>query len=182
MPPIAFVTSRVEKAEEARRMGFSIDCVSLDLPEPQALDPRDIVDAKARAAFGHLSRPVLVEDSALSIRAWGGFPGALVKWLERGAGVAAIPRMLASWDDREAVACCVVAFFDGDRIVTGRGECTGRIASSPRGGSGFGWDTIFEPEGSALTFAEMGAGRKDLVSHRRRAWEDLAARLPAGLK
>ena len=37
-----------------------------------------------------LSRPVLVEDSGLAIRAWGGFPGALVKWLEKSAGVAAL--------------------------------------------------------------------------------------------
>ncbi|MEP6769305.1 MAG: non-canonical purine NTP pyrophosphatase [Acidobacteriota bacterium] len=178
MRPIAFVTSRPEKAEEARRMGFAVEPVALDLPEPQALDPGDVVAEKSRSAWRALERPVLVEDSGLAIRAWGGFPGALVKWLERGAGVAAIPRMLASWEDRAAVACCVVAFFDGERLVVGRGECAGRIALSPRGGSGFGWDSIFEPEGSERTFAELGAERKDRVSHRRRAWEALAPRIP----
>ncbi len=158
-------------------MGFAVECVALDLPEPQGLDPGDIVEEKARAAWGHLARPIFVEDSGLSIAAWGGFPGALVKWLERGAGVAAIPRMIASWENRAAVACCVVAFYDGKRLLTGRGECAGRIASSPRGSSGFGWDTIFEPEGSGRTFAELGPEGKDQISHRRRAWEKLAARL-----
>ncbi len=159
-------------------MGFDFECVPLDLPEPQALDPGEVVEAKAHAAWGRLARPLLVEDSGLSIAAWGGFPGALVKWLERGAGVAAIPRMLASWENRAAVACCVVAFFDGQRVWTGRGECAGRIAFEPRGSAGFGWDSIFEPEGSARTFAELGAEQKDRISHRRRAWADLAARLP----
>jgi XTP/dITP diphosphohydrolase len=178
MRPIAFVTSRAEKVEEARRMGFPVEPVALDLPESQALDPGDVVEEKARAAWRSLDRPVLVEDSGLAIRAWGGFPGALVKWLERAAGVSAIPRMLASWEDRAAVACCVVAYFDGNRLVVGRGECPGRIALEPRGETGFGWDSIFEPEGSDRTFAELGPERKDRVSHRRLAWEALAPRIP----
>ena len=62
--------------------------------------------------------------------------------------------------------------------VSGRGECAGEIAGSPRGATGFGWDSIFDPEGSHRTFAELGPERKDRVSHRRRAWEALAPRIP----
>ena len=177
-PPIALVTSRPEKAEEARRLGFSIERVDLDLPEPQALDPGEIVEAKARAAFARIGRPVLVEDSGLAVAAWGGFPGALVKWLEKGAGAAAIPRMLSDWPDRRAVAVCVVGYCDGAKVVSGRGEWPGSIASGPRGGSGFGWDSMFVHEGYDATFAEMGPEGKDRISHRRRAWEALARRLP----
>ena len=85
--PLVFVTSRAEKAREAERLGFAIERLDIDLPEPQALDPSAIVEAKAQAAYAMLARPVLVEDSGLSIDAWGGFPGALVKWLEVSAGV-----------------------------------------------------------------------------------------------
>jgi non-canonical purine NTP pyrophosphatase (RdgB/HAM1 family) len=176
--PIALVTSRPEKAEEARRLGFSIERVDLDLPEPQALDPGEIVEAKARAAFARIGRPVLVEDSGLALAAWGGFPGALVKWLEKAAGAGAIPRMLSDWPDRTAVAVCVVGYCDGAKVVSGRGECRGSIAAGPRGESGFGWDSIFVPEGFETTFAEMGPEGKDRISHRRRAWEALARRLP----
>ena len=179
--PILFVTSRAEKAEEASRLGFAVERIDLDLPEPQELDPDRIVLSKARAAWERLARPVLVEDSGLSIRAWGGFPGALVKWLEKSAGVAAIPRMLASFEDRSATAVCVVGYFDGDRLVSGRGECAGEIAGAPRGSTGFGWDSIFIPEGSNRTFAELGPEAKDRISHRRRAWEALAARMPQGV-
>lgn len=178
--PAVFVTSRPEKAEEARRFGFAVERLHLDLPELQSLDPGEIVEAKARAAYEKLERPVIVEDSGLALHAWGGFPGALVRWLEKGAGIGAIPRMLAAFDERRATAVCVVAWYDGTQLLSGRGVCEGAIASEPRGKGGFGWDSIFVPEGSDRTFAELGPEGKDRVSHRRRAWEALSARFPAG--
>ena len=164
------MTSRAEKAKEAERLGFVVERLDLDLPEPQALDPSRIVEEKARTAYAMLSRPVLVEDSGLAIEAWGGFPGALVKWLERSAGVAAIARMLEPFPDRTAVASCAIAYTDGGEIVAARGETRGAIASSPRGSNGFGWDTIFVPEGETRTFAEMRDEEKDALSHRARAF------------
>ena len=176
-----FVTGRAEKAIEARRLGFDLDCMSLDLPEPQALDPADVVESKARAAHARLSRAVVVEDSGLAIHAWGGFPGALVKWLEKSAGIAAIPRMLEGFRDRSATAVCSIAYFDGAEMVVARGESSGSIAAAPRGAAGFGWDTIFIPTGSERTFAEMSGHEKDRFSHRRLAWEALAVRIPERL-
>lgn len=175
--PIVFVTSRVEKAREAERMGFPVERLDLDLPEPQALDPSEIVEAKARTAYRALSRPVLVEDSGLAIRAWGGFPGALVKWLETSAGVAALARMLDGFPDRGATAVCAIAYCDGAETLTARGETQGSIAPAPRGGGGFGWDVLFIPEGRDRTFAEMSAAEKDSLSHRRRAWEALSQKM-----
>jgi non-canonical purine NTP pyrophosphatase (RdgB/HAM1 family) len=176
--PIVFVTSRAEKAREAKRLGFEIERLDLDLPEPQALDPSEIVEAKARAAYSAIARPVLVEDCGLAVEAWGGFPGALVKWLEKSAGAAAIPRMLDPFANREATAICAIAYCDGGEVVTARGEIRGAIARAPRGAGGFGWDTIFVPEGDSRTFAEMQPEEKDRISHRRRAWDAMALRLP----
>jgi len=65
-------------------------------------------------------------------------------------------------------------------VVSVRGEVAGAIAPAPRGSAGFGWDVIFVPEGGSRTFAEMSPAEKDRVSHRRRAWDALAARLPIG--
>jgi non-canonical purine NTP pyrophosphatase (RdgB/HAM1 family) len=177
MAPWVLVTSREEKSLEARRMGFAVERVALELEEPQALDPFEVVEAKARSAWRVLQRPVLVEDSGLHVRAWAGFPGALVKWIEESAGIDAIPRMLDAWPDRSATASCVLAAFDGVELVAARGEVHGKIAGRPRGSGGFGWDTIFEPEGETRTFAEMTTEEKDRISHRRRAWEALARRL-----
>jgi XTP/dITP diphosphohydrolase len=171
--PWLLVTSRPEKAEEARRMGFPVAQRVLDLPEPQALDPADVVEAKARAAFDVLRSPLLVEDSGLAIAAWGGFPGALVKWMEKTAGLDGIARMLDPFPDRSATAICVVALFDGSGLRVSRGETRGSIVPAPRGDGGFGWDRLFAPEGDRRTFAEMPHAEKDRISHRRRAWEGL---------
>jgi len=176
--PLVFVTSRAEKAAEAARLGFDIERLDVDLPEPQALDPSEIVAAKARGAYALLERPVLVEDSGLAVRAWGGFPGALVKWLERSAGVEALAKMLDGFPDRSATAVCAIAYCDGGEVVSARGEVSGSIAPEPRGARGFGWDVIFVPDGDSRTFAEMAPVEKDRISHRRKAWEALALRLP----
>ena len=178
--PLVFVTSRAEKALEAARLGFEVERLDLDLPEPQALDPSDIVEAKARAAYERIARPVLVEDSGLAVRAWGGFPGALVKWLEKSAGTAGLAKMLDPFPDRSATAVCAIAYCDGGEVVTARGETAGSIAASPRGSGGFGWDCLFVPEGERRTFAEMAPEEKDRISHRRRAWEALAPQLRLG--
>jgi non-canonical purine NTP pyrophosphatase (RdgB/HAM1 family) len=171
------VTSRAEKAEEAARLGFAIERIDLDLPEPQALDPALVAREKVDAAWERLRRPVLVEDSGLEILAWGGFPGALVKWLEKSAGLDGIVRMLDPFPDRSARAVCAIACFDGERLVEARGAAEGSIAPAPRGERGFGWDSNFVPSGSVRTFAEMAAPEKDAVSHRGRAWRELGEKL-----
>jgi XTP/dITP diphosphohydrolase len=178
MVPLVFVTGRSEKAVEASRLGIEVERVAIDLREPQALDPAEIAEEKARAAYLRLGRPVLVEDSALSIDAWKGFPGALVKWLEKSAGIEALSRMLDPFAERGATAICVVAYCDGGSVVLGRGETRGAIAARPRGAGGFGWDAIFVPEGEDRTFAEMAPPEKDRISHRRRAWDAIAEKLP----
>lgn len=174
---LILVTTRAEKAVEAQRMGFRIEHRSVELPEPQALDPGEIATWKARAAWERLRCPVVVEDSGLSVVAWGGFPGALVKWLEMSAGLETFARMLDPFPDRGAVARCALACFDGERMVTAMGEVRGRIARTPRGAGGFGWDPLFVPEGSEKTFGEMEPAEKDSVSHRRRAWVALSEKL-----
>jgi len=176
--PVVFVTTRAEKAREAERLGFRIERLDLELPERQALDPSEIVAFKARAAYERLARPVLVEDSGLSIHAWGGFPGALVKWVEKSAGLEALARMLDSFPDRGATAVCAIAYCDGGEVLAARGETKGTIAPAPRGTNGFGWDVLFVPEGGERTFAEMIGAEKDRISHRRRAWDAMAQRLP----
>ena len=172
-----FVTGRPEKALEAARLGFPLERVDLDLPEPQSLDPSEVAEAKVRAAFEILGRAVLVEDSGLAVEAWGGFPGALVKWLEKSAGLEGIARMLDPFPDRSARAVCAIACFDGETIAAARGVAPGSIAAAPRGTQGFGWDALFVPRGEDRTFAEMSPAEKDRVSHRGLAWAEMARKM-----
>lgn len=133
-----------------------------------------VARAKAESAFTTLGRPVLVDDSGLEILAWGGFPGALVKWLVKSADVGTISRMLDPFPDRRARAVCVLAGYDGERRIEAVGVAEGSIAAAPRGRGGFGWDPIFVPDGSPRTFAEMDADEKGRLSHRGHAWRALA--------
>jgi XTP/dITP diphosphohydrolase len=57
---------------------------------------------------------------------------------------------------------------EGSPIVT-RGTCRGEIIPEGRGMSGFGYDRIFQLEGSDKTMAELRAEQKNKVSHRARA-------------
>jgi XTP/dITP diphosphohydrolase len=61
--------------------------------------------------------------------------------------------------------------------VRGTGILEGRIADSPRGSEGFGYDPIFVPAGEEATVAELGNAWKRDNSHRARAARDLVGAL-----
>ncbi len=49
------------------------------------------------------------------------------------------------------------------------GICNGMITEEKRGLSGFGYNAVFVPDGSTLTFAEMTISEKNMYSHREKA-------------
>lgn len=57
------------------------------------------------------------------------------------------------------------------------GTCEGRILEEGRGGAGFGYDPLFQPNGETLSFAELGSEAKNRISHRARALEALRQHL-----
>ena len=176
--PLLFVTSNAGKAREvAAILGTSVERLDLDLPEIQALDVTEVARHKAQAAFERVGRPVIVEDTGLSLDALGGLPGALVRWFLGTIGPAGICALIPADADRGAVARTAVAYGDGGEVEVFVGETRGSIVAAPAGAGGFGWDPIFRPDGAAGTFAEMDAAEKDAYSMRRRALEGLRERL-----
>jgi XTP/dITP diphosphohydrolase len=165
-----FVTTNEHKRREVQEiLGLELERAELDLPEIQAIDPAEVAAEKAgaaREALGRPGLPVLVEDSGLMVNAWDGFPGALTKWLMSSVGNEGLLRMLPEGGDRSARAVCVVALAEADGTVrTFRGEVPGTLARRPRGSGGFGYDPVFIPCWSSMTYAEMGEG-KNADSHR----------------
>lgn len=142
---------------------------------------RDNATLKARAAFARYRSWTVAEDSGLEIDALDGKPGVLsarffppgVNYFER---CRRILEMLISVPDEQRTATfrCTVCLItpEGEEKIFD-GVCRGRIAHAIRGGYGFGYDPIFIPEGSGLTFAEMGLETKNLLSHRAHAFRQL---------
>ncbi|MEM8934501.1 MAG: non-canonical purine NTP pyrophosphatase, partial [Acidobacteriota bacterium] len=173
MNGFVLVTSNENKALEVERiLGIRPPIAALDLPEIQEMDIRAIVEEKARDAYRHLGRPVVVEEVGFYLDALGGFPGPLVKWMLQTVGAAGIARTALALDEPNAVARCLLAHYDGDRLTVASGEAPGILIAEARGGQGFGWDPYFVAEGGDRTYAELDGAEKDRIGHRGRAWRD----------
>ena len=171
---LTFISGNTHKVRECERiLGAALAHESLPLDEIQSIDPLPVVEHKARLAYAALSRPVLVEDTGLAFAAWNGLPGALIKWFLSSIGVAGLCQLMQAETNRAATATTLLGYCDGERVQTFAGTVPGSIPDRPRGTGGFGWDAIFQPTASALTFAEMNAAEKDRFSMRRKALEAL---------
>lgn len=173
-----FVTHSHNKLSEAERyLGMKLQHYGLDLPELQSVDVEEVAVHKVKYAYSVLQRPVMVDDTGLYIDAWNGLPGGLVKWFMQRVGDRGICEMLHGFEERSARAKTVIATIDDEvnlNIYVGMME--GTIALEPAGNSGYSWETIFIPNGSDRTVAEMTREEKDLYSMRRVAFEALIRR------
>jgi XTP/dITP diphosphohydrolase len=144
---------------------------------------------KARSAARFSRLWTLAEDSGLEIDALGGEPGVKsARYAGEGASDAdrirkVLGLLTAVPDERRTgrfrCTMCVIDPAGAESCFEGR--CEGRIADRSRGESGFGYDPIFIPEGYEKTFAELGPGVKNRISHRARAMQQVLAFLRSHL-
>ena len=138
---------------------------------------------KARAAAAATGHTSIADDSGISVDVLGGAPGIFsARWAGRhGDDRANLELLLAQLGDiaaehRGAQFRCAAAAVTADgREFTAEGVMPGRLATEPRGENGFGYDPIFVPDGSDLSAAEMRPEEKNSRSHRRFAFDALAA-------
>ncbi|OYD08297.1 XTP/dITP diphosphatase [Paludifilum halophilum] len=148
---------------------------------PEIVEDRDTFEGnavkKAETVAGVLNRPVVADDSGLAVDALNGDPGV---YSARFAGPGATDaqnnaKLLQALQGvpesrRNASFICVIALaVPGEETRVVRGECTGRIAVSPRGEHGFGYDPLFFLPDRGVTMAEAGPEVKRRISHRARA-------------
>ncbi|HEY0555597.1 MAG TPA: non-canonical purine NTP pyrophosphatase [Thermoanaerobaculia bacterium] len=179
MKPFVLVTGNPGKIAEARlALGAELEAVEVDLPEIQSLDYLEVLRAKADEAWRRVGRPLVVEEAGLDLAALNGFPGPLVKWMLAAVGAEGLARTALSLGDARAAARCFLLYKDGDREIVAEGRTEGTLVLPGRGTHGFGWDPVFQPtgqpEGFALTFAELTGAEKGAVSHRGKAWRAMA--------
>jgi len=186
--PIVLATRNPHKLREVRQSlaaaGYDIDLRGLD-EYPQAPETPETgttfaenATAKAKAAAAATGLTAIADDSGLEVDALGGRPGIESnRFAGAGADDAArIAKLLGMMrdvpaDERAARFRCAAAIAAPTGEVTVvEGVSEGRIADTPRGQGGFGYDPVFVPRDEERTFAEMTAEEKNRVSHRGRAF------------
>ena len=199
---IVFATNNQHKLQEIRQiMGDRVEVLSLkdigcdvDIPETgQTLEENAL--QQALYVYDHYHIDCFADDTGLEVEALNGAPGiysARYASMENGAAshdseanMARLLRELANRDNRTARFRTVIALIlKKDVCPCGctsikqehlfEGIVNGEIIRERRGGEGFGYDPIFQPEGYDKTFAELGMEIKNHISHRARAVAKLA--------
>ncbi|MBX5481472.1 MAG: RdgB/HAM1 family non-canonical purine NTP pyrophosphatase [Myxococcaceae bacterium] len=189
---LLFATRNRGKIAELQQMvGERFEIVSLDAfpGVGEVEETGDTFEAnailKARAYARATGLVALADDSGLSVDALGGRPGVHSARYVEGSDedrVCAVLRELEGVPDgqRGGEFVCVLALATPEgEVVTTRGVMRGVLTRAPRGTGGFGYDPIFEIEGTGKTTAEMSREEKARISHRGQAFRAMVPRLKA---
>lgn len=175
---------------------YGMECLSagaLGLPEPEETGTTFVENAliKAQASAKASGIVSLADDSGLSVAALDGRPGVYTAdWAERQPfegepgrdwfmAMGKVEGLLCEGGPntpRNAWFNCVLALAwpDGESAVY-EGRVDGTMTWPPRGKLGFGYDPVFVPLGSDLTFAEIDPEEKHRISHRADAFAKFVA-------
>ena len=186
---IVFATNNKHKLDEIRNiLGEKFEVLSLndidchdDIPET-GCTLEENARQKAEYIYNKYHCNVFADDTGLEVEALGGEPGvysaryAAVKnpdaeSHDSEANMTTLLRELEGKGNRKArfrtVICLILTPHSYYTLFEGIVE--GEIIPERRGGEGFGYDPIFQPEGYDKTFAELGNEIKNTISHRARA-------------
>ena len=197
---VVLATNNAKKLAELRRIVaeetpqvqvLGLDDVAL-YPEPAETERtfEDNALLKARACVAATGLPALADDSGLAVDVLNQMPGVRsARWAGPGASDdennALLLRQLEDVPAAERTArfICAMALVlpDGNEHVR-LGEMRGRLAVSPAGHNGFGYDPLFVAEGNTMTNGELEPSAKDAISHRGRAVRAILPVLVAELR
>ncbi|MDD7384907.1 MAG: RdgB/HAM1 family non-canonical purine NTP pyrophosphatase [Actinomycetaceae bacterium] len=165
-----------------------IGAESLALPEPveDGVTFEQNALIKARAVASATGVMTLADDSGLGVDVMGGAPGIFsARWAGRHGDDAANRHLLLAQladiarEHRGAQFTCaaalVVPHADGsmdEHVETG--VMRGHLGFTEHGENGFGYDPVFYPDGYDRTNAELRPQEKDAISHRGKAFRQLA--------
>ncbi|HNU89534.1 MAG TPA: RdgB/HAM1 family non-canonical purine NTP pyrophosphatase [Ferruginibacter sp.] len=185
MENLIFATNNQNKVDEVRAVlskKFNIlplkeAGIDIDIPEPHDTLEENASE-KSRTIFNLTGKNCFSEDTGLEVQALGGEPGvksARYAGENRSfdANVDKLLYNLKEVADRKARFRTVISLLLDEKEYYFEGICNGRISPERKGNNGFGYDPVFIPDGSELTFAEMDMKEKNRYSHRKKAMEKL---------
>ena len=182
---LVFATNNKHKIHEIKHLlGDAIQLLSLDdigckddVPENQ-----DTLEGNASEKAFYIYNKYCVncfaDDTGLEIEALNGEPGV---YSARYAGEERDPEKnmelvlnkLSIIKNRKARFRTVISLVIDGKETQFEGFVNGHILMDKRGNTGFGYDPIFQPDESDLSFAEMSLEEKNRISHRGRAVQKL---------
>ena len=121
----------------------------------------------------------IADDSGLEVDSLEGLPGVISARYggpesNDDKNISKLLTELEGKDDRNAQFVSVITLsMNGSDIRSFRGEVKGVIIDERRGSNGFGYDPVFFYQPLQMTFAELPAGEKNLISHRASALRKL---------
>jgi XTP/dITP diphosphohydrolase len=188
MRPLLIATKNSHKTSEIRAiLGSAWEVTDLNA-HPEVIPPEETgttfaENASIKAVAASLIFPgiVLSDDSGIEADALGGAPGV---YSARYAGENATDadnrvKLLRELDaagargkERTGRFRCVMALAEYGKVLgTFDGAVEGIIINQEKGEGGFGYDSLFVPDGYCETFGQLSAGIKNSLSHRGRALE-----------
>jgi XTP/dITP diphosphohydrolase len=175
---LLFATSNVHKLEEIRALvPQSFEIIGLKdvgfdeaIPETgQTFEENALL--KSRYLHRLFGGNVFSDDSGIEVEALEGRPGVFsARFAGEGASDAQNCSKLLdemhSESNRKARFVAVISLIYNNIEYSFKGEVRGRIAASPIGKNGFGYDPVFIPDGFDKTFGELPSAIKNRLSHR----------------
>ena len=140
---------------------------------------------KARHASEKTNKPAMADDSGIVVPALNGAPGIYSARYSGKGDAANNDKLLQALDGvegagRNAFYVAVIALVkhaNDPMPIIAEGRWHGRIAETPAGDGGFGYDPLFIPDGFDITAAQMTRDEKQSLSHRALALNALAPQL-----
>ena len=189
---LVFATNNAHKLDEISAiLGEKVELLSLkdihcDVDIPETADTLEgNAMLKAEYIYENYGLDCFADDTGLEVEALNGAPGVYSARYGGGEGHNSEANMQKLLQNMQGVqnrkaqfrtAICLI--LDGKKHLF-EGIVKGEIIKEKRGGSGFGYDPIFMPEGYTKTFAELGNETKNKISHRALAVEKLCRFLKA---
>lgn len=182
---IILATNNQHKLREiAYILGNEIELLTLkdilcdvDIPETgETLEANAI--QKAEYVFRNYGLDAMADDSGLEVESLDNKPGVLSARYagedkDSEANIDKVLKKLQGIENRKAKFRTVIALILEGKTHLFEGAISGTIIHERKGNNGFGYDSIFMPDGYNQTFAEMDDAVKNRISHRALAIEEL---------
>ena len=185
-PKLIFATHNTHKLEEVKQLlSEQIELLSLtdlsffeEIPEnEETLEGNAKV--KATSIYNQFHLDCFSDDTGLEVLSLNGAPGVhSARYAGEGHDDALnrkkLLEQLKDKQNRKARFRTVVALWWKGNEYLFEGVVNGEIITEERGRNGFGYDSLFIPDGYEKTFAEMTEKEKNEISHRGKAIKKLA--------